>query len=134
MANREARDKRRDSAEAPPRAGTGRTTVGGGRGRSGRGRSQQGGHSIFIGEDAREALDASIGSSTALEHVEGLGPGRGRVEHLRERSGLRTRKRGRVWDCGRVDCDGGPIQGEKGDEIEGDEGFPGSGDYKLRWC
>lgn len=104
MANREARDERRDSA-----VGTGRTTVGGGRGRSSRGRTQQGGHGIFVGKDAREALDASIGSSAALEHVKGLGPGRGRVEHLRERSSLRTRKRGRLWNCSRGGCDGGPV-------------------------
>jgi hypothetical protein len=37
VANREARDERHDSTVAPPRAGTGRTTVGGGRGRGGRG-------------------------------------------------------------------------------------------------
>lgn len=129
VANREARDERRDSA-----VGTRRTTVGGGRGRSGRGRSQQGGHGVFVGKDAREAFDASIGSSAALEHVKGLGPGGGRVEHLREWSSLRTRKRGRVWNCGRGGCDERPVQGKKGDEIEGDKGFPGSGDYKLGWC
>lgn len=136
MANREAWDERRDSAVALPPASTGRTTVGGGRGRGGRGGSQQGGHRIFVGEDTREAFDASIGSGAALEHVEGLGPGGGWVENLREWSGLRTCKRGRVRNCSGVDGngDGGPVEGEKGDEIEGDKGFPGSGDHKLRWC
>src|SRR5258706_11119882 len=94
VANREAWDERRNSAVALPPAGTGSTTVGGSRGRSGRGGSQQGGHSIFVSEDAREAFDASIGASAALEHVEGLGPGRGWVEHLGEWSSLRTCKGG----------------------------------------
>jgi len=135
VANREARDERCDSGVALPPAGTGRTRVGRGRrGRRGRGRSQQGGHSIFVGKDAREALDASIGSGAALEHVEGLGPGRGRVDHLGSRGSLRTRKRGRGGNCDRVGRDGGPIQAKKGDEIEGDQGFPGGGDYKMRGC
>jgi hypothetical protein len=134
VANGELRDERRDGAVALAPAGTGRTTVDGGRSRSGRGRTQQGSHSIFVGEDARETLDASIGAGAALEHVEGLGPGRGRVDHLGSWSGLRTRKRGRVRNCGRVGCDGRPVEGKKGDEIEGDEGFPGGGDDKLRGC
>lgn len=112
VANREARDERRDSAVALPPAGTGRTTVGGGRGRSDRGGSQQGGHRIFVGEDTRETFDASIGSGAALEHVEGLGPGRGWVENLREWRSLSTCKRGRVRNCSGVDWDGGPVEGE----------------------
>ena len=134
VANREAWDERRDSAVALPPASTGRTMVGGSRGRSGRGGSQQGGHSIFVSEDTGETFDASIGASAALEHVEGLGPGRGWVEHLGEWSGLRTRKGGCGRNYSRVDWDGGPVQGKQGDEIKGDKGFPGSGDYKLRWC
>ena len=134
VANREARDEGRDSAVALPPAGTGRTTVGRGRGRSGRGGSQQGGHRIFVGEDTREAFDASIRSGPALKHVERLGPGRGWVENLREWSSLRTCKRGRRRNRSGVDWDGGPVEGEEGDEIEGDKGLPGSGDHKLRWC
>ena len=87
MANGEARDDRRDDAVALAAAGTGRgngrgtgrTTIGRGRGRgrgrSSRGRCQQGSHNIFVGEDARETFDTSIGTSAALKQVEGLGPG-----------------------------------------------------------
>jgi len=128
VANGEARDERRSGTIALAPAGTGRTTVDGGRGRRGRCRSQQGGHSVFVGEDARETLDASIGAGAALEHVEGLGPHRGRVDHLGSWSGLRTRKRGRVGHRDRVGC----VKGKKSDKIEGDEGFPGGGDDKLR--
>ena len=134
VANREAWDERRDSAVALPPAGAGRTTVGGSRGRGCRGGSQQSSHSSFVSEDTREAFDPPVGASAALEHVEGLGPGRGWVEYLGEWSSLRTRKGGCVRNYCRVDWDGGPVQSEQGDEIKGDKGFPGSGDYKLRWC
>jgi hypothetical protein len=129
VANRDARERRNGAVALAP-ACTGRSTVDGGRGR--RGRSQQGSHSSFVGEDAREPLDASMGGGATLEHVEGLGPSRRGIDHLRSRSNLRTRKRGRGGDCEQVGWDGGAIEGKKSDKIEGDEGFPGGRDDKLR--
>ena len=135
VANGEARDERRDRAVAPARAGTRGTTVDGSRGGGrGRGRSQQGSHGSLVGEDAGETLDAAVGAGAALEHVEGLDPSRGRVDHLGDWSGLRTCKRGRGGHCDRVDGDGGAVEGEKSDEVEGDEGLPGGGDDKLGRC
>jgi hypothetical protein len=79
VGNREPWNERRNGAVALTSAGTGGTTIDGGRSRSDRGRgrsgSQQGIYSIFVGEDAGETLDASIGASAVLELVEGLGPG-----------------------------------------------------------